>query len=46
MACTKVLDEPYSTSEKSFDDEVQEWIDNGIIDEETNVDPDSEESNG
>ncbi len=39
MACTKVLDEPYSTEEKEFEDEVKEWIDAGIIDEETNVEP-------
>lgn len=44
MACTKVLDKPYSTEEKAFDDEVQEWIDAGIINEETNVD--SESDNG
>ena len=45
MACTKVLDEPYSTGEKTFDDEVQEWIDAGIINEETNVELE-EESDG
>ena len=39
MACTKVLDEPYSTEEKAFEDEVKEWIDADIIDEETNVEP-------
>lgn len=44
MACTKVLDEPYSGSEKPFDEEVQEWIDAFIIDEETNCEP--EEDNG
>lgn len=44
MACTKVLDKPYSTEEKAFDDEVQEWIDAGIINEETNAD--SESGNG
>lgn len=46
MACTKVLDEPFSTSEKSFDEEIQEWIEAGIIDEETNIEPESEDSNG
>lgn len=32
-----VFEEPYSTEEKPFEDEVQEWIEAGIIDEETNV---------
>ncbi len=32
-----VFEKPYSTEEKSFEDEVQEWIEAGIIDEETNV---------
>lgn len=46
MACTKVLDKPYSTEEKAFDDEIQEWIDAGIINEETNAEPDSESDEG
>ena len=43
MACTKVLDEPYSTKDKAFEDEVQEWIATGIVDEETNCEPDESE---
>lgn len=39
-ASAVVFDEPYSTEEKSFEDEVQEWIDAGLIDEETNVEID------
>jgi len=39
-ASAVVFDEPYSTEEKSFEDEVQEWIDAGLIDEETNVEVD------
>ena len=35
-----VFEEPYSTEEKSFETEVQEWIDAGLIDEETNVELD------
>lgn len=43
MACTKVLDEPYTTKEKSFDEEIQEWIAVGIVDEETNLEEYDEE---
>lgn len=39
-ASAVVFDEPYSTEEKSFEDEVQEWIDAGLIEEETNVEID------
>ena len=48
MACTKVLDKPYTTQEKSFEDEVQEWIKTGIVNEETNMDSydEEEESQG
>ena len=35
-----VFEEPYSTEEKSFEDEVQEWIAAGLINEETNVELD------
>ena len=42
MACTKILDKPYSTEEKSFEDEIQDWIAAGIISEETNVELEDE----
>ena len=46
MACTKVLDKPYTTEEKAFDDEVAEWIEAGIVDEDTNLDSYDEEQEG
>lgn len=39
-ASAVVFDEPYSTEEKSFEDEVKEWIAAGLIDKETNVELD------
>ena len=41
MAATAVVfEEPYSTEEKSFEDEVQEWLDAGLITEEANTELD------
>lgn len=39
-ASAVVFEEPYSTEEKSFDEEVREWIGAGLIDPETNVEVD------
>ena len=39
-ASAVVFDEPYSTEQKSFEDEVQEWLDAGLVTEEANAEPD------